>query len=95
MLIIEFHNFFGTRHFFYSVHKRPLLDCIFNQLNSVHILTLYFKKIQFNIILLNGLTPPPPPPPPPCLFPYIFRWKSVRLSWFLTYATCPSPSNFL
>jgi hypothetical protein len=36
----------------YRVHKSPPVDPILNQMNSVHIVTPYFFKINFNIILI-------------------------------------------
>jgi len=59
----------------YSESQRPQLDSILSQINPVHILTLYFSKKNFNIILPTTSRSP--------MWPLLFRfsdWKCVQIS---------------
>jgi len=50
---MQFPAFYGTPLVYYRVHKNPPLNPILNHIDTVHILTLYFCKINFNIILIS------------------------------------------
>jgi len=65
----------------YSVHKNPPRDPVMSQINPVHILTQYFSKIHFNIIL--PFTPRSPFRFPQqnieCIYSYVYQLSLPRL----------------